>query len=186
MPFRFRRPTPDDARMLLDWRTDPAISRHMFTDFAPDLERQRAWLAARAARPDFRHFVIACARENRPIGYLAYADIDGVQRRCSSGSYIAAEADRRRLAGYLYNFILDYCFHGLGMHKLVNQFLAGNEGVIRIQRRLKFREVGVLREHIHKGGHWHDVVVFEMLAREWDARKHPFPLERTLAAFEEA
>lgn len=182
MPFRFRPPTLDDAGLLLRWRTDPAITRFMYTDIEnPDEERQRAWLAAAAGRADFCHFVIEHA--GQPIGYLSYSDIDRVNRRCSSGSYIGDRSAGGTVPGLLSTFILDYCFYGLGMNKIVNSFLAGNDGVIHIQRLLKFREVGVLREHIFKYGRFHDVTLFEMTRAEWESRRHPFTREHTLAAF---
>ncbi|MGQ9371556.1 GNAT family N-acetyltransferase [Azospirillum sp. A39] len=182
MPFRFRHPTLDDAALLLAWRTDPAITRFMFTDLeGATVETQRAWLRGMAGRADVRHFVIE--HRDRPVGYLAYSEIDRVNRRCSSGSYIVDPEARRGVAGLLYNFIMDYCFHGLGMNKMVNQFMEGNDAVIAIQRRLKIREVGVLRQHVWKHGRFHDVHLFELLKSEWDARPHPFPRERTLAAF---
>lgn len=185
MPFRFRPPLPDDAAMLLAWRTDPAITRFMFTDLDhADAERQRAWLSAMEARADFRHFVIE--HDGRPVGYLSYTDIDPVHRRCSTGSYMAAERDRRMLAGYLHAFIMDYAFERLGMNKVVNFFMAGNDNVIRIQSVLKCRPVGVLKEHVFKYGRFHDVHVFETLKSEWETHPRAFPKTRTLAAFAEA
>lgn len=182
--FRFRRPTPDDAETLLRWRTDPVITRFMFTDIEdPSVERQRAWLAAMEQRRDFRHFIIA--HEGRDVGYLSYSDIDRLHRRCSSGSYMAEERDRRKIAGFLHNFIMDYCFYGLGMNKLVNYFMEGNDTVIRIQRVLKAREVGVLKEHVWKHGRFHDVHVFETLRSDWETHPRLFPREVTLAAFDE-
>ena len=182
MPFRFRHPTEDDAAMLLAWRTDPAITRYMYTDLEnADVGTQAAWLRAMAGRADFRHFVIEHA--DRPVGYLSYTDIDRVNRRCSTGSYIVDAAARRTVAGFLHSFITDYGFYRLGMNKMVNHFMAGNDAVIAIQRRLRIREVGVLRQHIWKHGRFHDVHVFELLRSEWETHPHPFPRERTLAAF---
>ena len=37
--------TLEHAELLLDWRTRPEITRFMFTDIEPDLERQLQWLA---------------------------------------------------------------------------------------------------------------------------------------------
>lgn len=183
MPFRFRRPIPDDAAMLLAWRTDPVITRFMFTDLEdPDVERQRAWIVAQDGREDFRHFVIE--HEGRSVGYLSYSEIDRRHRRCSTGSYMASERDRRMLAGYLHSFIMDYAFHVLGMNKVVNYFMEGNDQVIRIQGVLKCRFVGVLEQHVYKHGRFHDVHVFETLRSAWESHPHPFPRERTLAAFE--
>lgn len=183
MLFRFRRPTPDDAAMLLAWRTDPVITRFMFTDLEnPDVDRQRAWLVSVERREDFRHFVIE--HEGRPVGYLSYSDIDRLHRRCSTGSYMVSDRDRRMLAGYLHSFIMDYAFHVLGMNKVVNHFMAGNDQVIRIQSVLRCRFVGVLEQHVFKNGEFHDVHVFETLRSAYEARPRPFPPERTLAAFE--
>lgn len=183
MPFRFRAPVPDDAGMLLAWRTDPDITRFMFTDLDhADVDRQRAWLAAMETRADFRHFVIE--HDNRPVGYLSYSEIDQTHRRCSTGSYMATPRDRRMLAGYLHAFIMDYGFHVLGMNKIVNHFMAGNDNVIRIQSVLKCREVGVLREHVFKYGRFHDVYVFETLKRDWETHPHAFSRDVTLAAFD--
>lgn len=184
MPFHFRYPTLADAEMLLRWRTSPEITRFMFTDFVPDLERQRLWLAACARRKDFRHFIIC--HNQQPAGYLSFADLDGQHRRGASGSYIAEPAVRQRLAGFLYPFIFDYAFARLGLHKLVNSFLAGNTRVLAVQRALRLREVGTLREHVWKNGVWHDVVLFELLRTEWEARPRLFPLAQTLAAFADA
>ncbi|MBP2316229.1 GNAT family N-acetyltransferase [Azospirillum soli] len=183
MPFRFRSPTVDDAEMLLAWRTEPAITRFMFTDIDnPDASRQRAWIQAMEKRQDFRHFVIET--QGCPIGYLSYSDINWVHRRCSSGSYIVDADARRTVAGFLHSFIMDYCFYALGMNKMVNYFMEGNDNVIKIQRILKCREVGVLKEHVFKYGRYHDVFVFEILKSEWEAQAHPFARERTLAAFD--
>lgn len=180
--FQFRRPTLEDAEMLLRWRTDPTITRFMFTDLTdPGVERQRVWLSAMEQRKDFRHFVIE--HEGRAVGYLSYSDIDRTHRRCSSGSYMAEDRDRRKLAGFLHPFIMDYCFYGLGMNKIVNYFMDGNDSVIRIQHLLKARPVGVLKEHVWKHGRFHDVHVFESLRAEWEAIPHLFPRDRTLAAF---
>lgn len=182
MLFRFRPPTPDDAAMLLDWRTDPDITRFMFTDIIDGtVEKQRDWLAAMAQRSDFRHFIIE--HDGAPLGYLNYADINWLHRRCSSGSYMMTDYARKMLAGYLYAFIMDYAFYGLGMHKLVNYFMDGNDKIIKIQRMVKHREVGILKDHIFKYDRFHDVYVFELLESEWRHHPRAFTRDQTLAAF---
>lgn len=182
MDFRFRPPALDDAAMLLDWRTRPDITRYLFTDLDHrDVDKQRAWLAAMEGREDFRHFLICDG--DRPVGYLSYTEIDRVNRRCSSGSYVVEPEDRKRLADVLHAHIMDYCFHGLGLNKIVNQYMAGNDKVLRIQHLLKLRHVGLLREHVFKNGVAHDVHVFEQTRAEWETVRRPLSPEKTLAAF---
>ena len=183
MPFRFRPPLSDDAAMILDWRTRPDVTRFMYTDIEePDVERQKAWLAAMDRRDDYRHFVVE-VEDNRPIGYLSFSEIDHRHRRCSSGLYVADAADRRRYAGFFAPFIFDYCFHVLDMNKLVNTFMEGNDRLIRIQTLVGFREVGILKQHVWKYGRWHDVHLLELLRETYETRPRIYLLEHTLAAF---
>ncbi|HRJ60941.1 MAG TPA: GNAT family N-acetyltransferase [Azospirillaceae bacterium] len=182
MPFTFRPPVPDDAEMLLAWRTDPVVTRFMYTDITdPSEEKQRAWLTAMEGREDFRHFVIE--HDGEAVGYLSFSDIDRRHKRCSTGSYMGTPQARRMLAGYLHAFIHDYAYYVLGMHKVVEYFLAGNDNVVKIQRILKLREVGLLKEHVWKDGRFHDVHVFELLESDWRTHPRPFTLAQTLAAF---
>jgi UDP-4-amino-4,6-dideoxy-N-acetyl-beta-L-altrosamine N-acetyltransferase len=184
MSYRFRKPTLDDAQQLLEWRTTPEISRYSFTDVVYDLDRQRAWLERSAARQDLRHFVVC--NDETPVGYLAFTDIDWANRRCTSGSYIGVPSERKRIGALWTWYLHDYCFYRMGMHKLVNYFMAGNERVIRGQTLNGFRQVGTFRDHICKNGVWVDVHAFELLREEWDAfPRRIFPVEKTLAAFED-
>lgn len=184
MPFHFRKPVPDDAAMLLAWRRDPVITRFMFTDLEhDDVGKQRNWLAAMEGRDDFRHFVIE--HDGAPVGYLSYSEIDRTHKRCVTGSYMATPQARRMLAGYLHAFIMDYAYYVLGMHKIVNYFMAGNDNVIKIQRILKCHEVGVLKDHVFKYGAFHDVYVFETLESDWRNHARAFTRAQTLAAFGE-
>jgi len=182
--YRFRRPTADDAAMILGWRTRPDVTRFMYSDIEdPDLDHQLVWINLMGKREDYRHFVVE--QDDRPIGYLSYSDIDRRNRRCSSGFYLVDSDDRRRFAANLAGaYIFDYCFHALGMRKLVNGFMEGNERLVRVQRLIGFRDVGVLRRHIWKYGRWHDVYVLELLKEDYDAQPRRISLERTRVAFD--
>jgi RimJ/RimL family protein N-acetyltransferase len=181
MPFEFRTPQMTDAEMLLDWRTRPEITRYMFTDLEPDLDRQRDWLRACNARTDFVHFIIEW--RDRPVGYLSFAEIDRINLRCVPGIYLVLEPKQRYIAAFADNFILDYAFYRLGLHKVWYQIMAGNENLLRAKPLLGMRSVGVLRQHIYKYGEFHDVHQFEITEPEWRGQRRLFPREKTLAAF---
>jgi RimJ/RimL family protein N-acetyltransferase len=182
MPFIFRRPMLDDAAMLLDWRTRPEITRYMFTDLdAPDLDRQRAWLKTCETRDDFEHFIVEW--RDRPIGYLSFAEIDRVNRRCTPGTYLVLAPEERSIAAFTHSFVLDYAFYRLELRKVCYAIMAGNENFIRAKPLHGVRAVGVLREHILKYGQFHDVHLFEITEPEWAGQRRLFPREKTLAAF---
>lgn len=187
MSLRFRQPTLDDAERLLAWRRDPDITRFMFTDLpeGQTVDDQKGWLTRCAGRDDFHHFVIE--HKDKPVGYCNFVmDHDPVHHACATGSYVGEAGARAPLAAVLHSYLMDYAFYALGVHKVVNLFMTGNDKVIEMQRRLKCREVGTLREHVFKNGEYHDVVMFELLERDW--RDHPHTVDRktALAAFEDA
>lgn len=181
MPFTFRRPTLDDAEMLLAWRTDPAITRYMLTDITPDIKRQREWLRACESRTDYEHFVME--REGRPIGYVSFSDIDRVNRHCVPGTYTVLAPPERHLAAYTNSFILDYCFYKLEMNKAIFTIMAGNDNFLKAKRLMGVREIGVLRQHVLKYERFHDLHMFELMRDEWVATRRLFSLATTLGAF---
>jgi RimJ/RimL family protein N-acetyltransferase len=181
MPFTFRAPRIADAEMLLDWRTRPEITRFMFTDLDSDIERQRGWLRACEAREDFVHFIVEW--RGRPIGYLSFAEIDRIHRRCTPGTYLVLEPQERFIAAFTHSFVLDYAFYRLDLHKVCYAIMAGNENFIRAKPMHGVRTVGVMRDHIFKYGEFHDVHLFEITEPEWCVQRHLFPRDKTLAAF---
>lgn len=181
MPFTFRRPTIDDAEMILDWRTRPEITRFMMTDIEKDVDKQRRWLESTARRSDFEHFVIL--REGRPVGYLSYAEIDRINGHCVPGTYLALEPHDRHLAPHTNSFIMDYCFYRLRMNKARFLIMAGNDRFVKAKHLTRVREVGVLREHVFKDGRYHDLHLFEQTRAEWEAIPRMFARETTDKAF---
>jgi RimJ/RimL family protein N-acetyltransferase len=181
MPFTFRRPTLDDAAMILDWRTRPEITRFMVTDIEKDLDKQRRWLESVTARTDYEHFLIL--REGRPIGYLSFSEIDRVSRHCVPGIYMVLEPHERHLSAHTNSFIMDYCFYRLDMNKVRFQIMAGNDHYVKAKHLTRVREVGILRDHVFKYGRFHDMHLFEQTRAEWEAIPRLFSRQTTDNAF---
>lgn len=185
MNIRFRRPSLDDAQLLLEWRSSPAINDMMFTDVRPGaIAEQRAWLQRCSERNDYEHFVIM--GDGEPVGYLSYSAIDRVNGSCSCGSYFGTVEAGRKYGGYVHAYFMDYLFYGLNLRKNIIQVIDINKKVIRIQQKLRMREVGVLKEHVLKNGVFRDVYIFELLKSEWQAKRWAInTIEDSLAAFAE-
>ena len=166
---------PSDAGLLLEWRTHPDITRHMYTDlFEPSVAKQVAWIKAMQASPSYEGFVIYDA--DKPVGFLCFSDIDTVHQRCSTGSYMYDKSARLKYAVTLHTYICNYAFHRLGMHKIVNYIMGANKKVEKIQALHKTRHVGILKDHVYKYGQFHDVHIFEQLKSDWLTMKQHFPL----------
>ncbi len=180
--LHFRRPVPDDAAMLLAWRTAPETAQHMFTEVTATLDQQKDWLARMAARDDASQFIICSG--GAPIGYLSYGEIDRTNRHCVPGFYVGVAEQRTPAATYLHWYLMDYAFYHLDMNKVISLVLDTNHRMVRSLRLLKVTEVGVRRQHIRKADGWHDVHVFELLRADWERQPRLFPREQTLAAFD--
>lgn len=170
MTISFRRPTLDDAALLLEWRSQPRINEMMFTNIQPgDISKHREWLKSCEVRNDYEHFIIL--GDDKPVGYLSYSEIDQINGHCSCGSYFGTPEGARKFGGHVHAYFMDYIFYVLNMRKYVIHIMDSNTRVLKLQRLLGLREVGVLKEHIIKGGIPKDVYVFELLKKDWETRR---------------
>lgn len=183
MHLSFRRVREEDAEMLLAWRTRPEITRHMYTDVDHDIEAQRGWIKKCAAAGDFRHFVIQY--DESPVGYLSFSDINREQGRCETGFYVAERAPGQRFAGVLDVCMADYAFYRLGVRRIANGVLGGNERSAAFHEKAGFQRLKVNAGQAVKQGRAIDVHVYELTRDAWEARARPFPVAESLAAFSE-
>lgn len=184
MSLKFKAITEDDAELLLKWRTDPEITKNMFTDLSnPSVASQQAWIRSVNQRDDFRGYLIC--DDDTPVGFLCFSDIDWHNQRCSTGSYIYDRAPRLKYSATLHTYICNYVFHCLKLNKIVNYVMNANEKVLKIQLLHKTRLVGHFKEHIFKHGKFHDIHIFEQLKSDWINQKQHFPLSQIQAAFDD-
>ncbi len=168
----YRRPTADDARLLLDWRTAPHITQYMLTDVPYDIERQKAWIERSNARDDYAHAIIRI--EGRDVGYASITVTQPQWGIGELGVYVGAADAPPALT--VYNFVgtLNHAFFTMGLHKVVNHVVAWNDRTVRAQAFNGYRHVGVLKDHALKDGIRHDLHIFEQTAAEWAQFRRKF------------
>lgn len=182
MALSFKRIEVSDAELVLKWRTDPEITKHMYTDIQnPSLEKQEAWIKSLEGREDYRAYIIQ--DDDVSVGFLCFDDINYAHQRCSTGSYIYDRQARLKYAITLHTFICNYVFYQLKLNKIVNHVLDANEKVVKLQSMHKTRCVGYLKQHIVKNGEFLDVHIFEQLKEDWHKQKQHFSLDKISAAF---
>ena len=182
----------EDAPLVHRWLNDPlvmrgwgwsgpAVSRH---EVVSQIE---GWLAQEAAqgRPVA---LIAEALTGDAVGLIVLR-VDRPEARSVELSLLVGDPVRwgQGLGGDMLQTILDACFGGWGIHRLGVRVEAGNERALALYRRGGFREEGRLRQAAFLGGQHADVVLFGLLAPEWevgskrgagdplDDRGEPFP-----------
>ena len=168
----YRRIVPEDAGLILDWRTHPEVTRYMLTDIEYDLDRQRDWIARSNGRSDYFHRIMQI--EGRDVGYASITVTDARWSIGEIGTYIGDLDVPRELSTYNFIGTLNHAFFTLRLHKLVNHIIAWNDRTVRAQALNGYRHVGTLKDHAVKDGVRHDLQIFEQSAAEWAAFRRKF------------
>lgn len=152
-----------DLKTVLAWRNHPDISRYMYTQHEIKADEHKRWFLG-SSKDTQRHLLIF---EDGPdaLGFINIHQI-GPGGIAEWGFYTAPHAPKGT-GRALGNAALRYAFAGVGLHKLCGQVVASNERSIQFHGMLGFMKEGFLRQHYFDGQHYHDVVCFGLLAREW-------------------
>lgn len=166
----FRSMREEDLAQVMTWRMQPDITKYMNTDPKLTLEGQIKWFYKQKQNPDNYLFIIEI--DDYPVGVFTILDIDKVNKRCSSGLYIAVKGKRSlELAMRIECNIYDFIFNELKLNKTYAEIFSENKGVIRLKQMCGSEIEGVLRQHIYKNGVFHDITVVGINCEKWSKIK---------------
>ena len=161
----------DDRDLVRGWRNAPHVARYMYTDQAISPEAHAQWFERALADPARRYWIIVA--DGVDVGLANLYDIQPAHRRCFWAFYIgAAEIRGKGIGSFVEYAVLTTVFDRLGLNKLCCEVLADNEPVWQMHQKYGFTIEGRYRQHVSKGGAFHDVVALAMLAEDW-ARLKP-------------
>ncbi|MFK3728785.1 GNAT family N-acetyltransferase [Streptomyces sp. NPDC088090] len=174
---------PSDLDRAAEMWGDPEATRYLTTD---PMDRQ-------AAEEALHHAALAAASPRRRTYHLAVAQHDD---DALVGS-VAVNLEGRSSA-YVHSFVLHprarnlslagadaarltaaFCFEELGRHRFWCMCREDNTSARRLYLGLGMQEQGLFREVDFKEGRWHNHLVFDWLAPQWDERRRP-PAQRRL------
>lgn len=156
----------EDAGQVLAWRNAPEVAAFMYTDGVISPEAHATWLATALAAEGRRYWIVEL--DGRGVGLANLVRIDGANRRCDWAYYLADPATRGRGVGACVEYaVIEHVFGQLGLNKLWCEVLIGNEAVWRLHESFGFRREALFRDHVWKGGRFHDVVGLGLLAADW-------------------
>lgn len=112
-------------------------------------------------------FQTAIVLEGRIAGMVGFHGVDWVKRSTGIGYWLAAERQGRGTMTEAVRVLADHALSVWGLHRVEIRAAAGNCRSRAIPERLGFREEGTLREAEFADGRWLDVVVYAVLASEW-------------------
>lgn len=115
----------------------------------------------------YRFWAVADAGTDRCLGLVNYHDGHIRSRRASIGYMIDPALHRQGIATEAVTAMLDFCFSGLGLHRLQAFIHPDNRASIRLIEKLGFRREGLLRDNLRVGEAWRDDLLYALLAAEW-------------------
>ena len=131
MNLSFREIEPEDAEMILHWRTSLRVAKFMKTVVDHGVDEQRQWILNCRKRPDFYHWLIRDQGED--IGYVSLSEYDPINKTASWGFYVGDD-ERARLGGWVPPPFYHFCFTHLGIERLDAEMLYFNTSVIDLHR----------------------------------------------------
>ncbi len=166
---RLRPMLESDQERVLGWRSDPDISRVMYSDVEKQsLTKQLEWYRRVSGDPRFEYWIIE--RRGTPLGVANLAGMSPQHERTDWAFYLGEPAARGSGVGAQVEYaIIYYVFFRRGFSKLCCQVLSNNLEVVRLHEKFGFVQEGVLRRHLRRHDSWLDVVLLAMhveVARE--------------------
>ena len=162
----------DDLPAMLAYRRGPAFERYYPPGRASEgataalLERFLGW---REEEPRSRYqLAVALAGSGELIGSVGLRMPAPEARVAETGFELDSAHWGKGYATEAARALLDHGFASLGLHRVHAHCIAENQASARVLERLGMIREGRLREHEYFGGRWWDVLLYGVLASEWE------------------
>ena len=173
---------PDDYKRINAWRKDEEFYRLVGSPkrFVSS-ERDRKWVEEKISSGENEIYLAICLHETHElIGYLSLSAIDYRNSRADwSGIVIGEQAYRGHgYASQAIYLMLEYAFDELDLERVSGMWLDDHKISTFVGQMLGFRQEGVLRSYVYKGGRRHDMIIMSMLKEDFRALKARYAAHR--------
>lgn len=163
-----------DLLMILQWRTNPDITKFMNTDIEFDIDKQYQWYEEKVSiHSPALHWVIV--HNDRPVGFLNLENYDK-ENHTTSWSYYIGELESRIIGSLIPAYFYNYMFfkRDIELDKIYGQLFKDNLKVLKMHQLYGVKEVELLKDHIYKHGKSFDIISIEMSRKNWLSQKEKF------------
>jgi UDP-4-amino-4,6-dideoxy-N-acetyl-beta-L-altrosamine N-acetyltransferase len=158
----------EHLQLVLKWRTNPEIAKHLFTEVDQSIGKQLTWFNKISSDETVAYWIIEYCQN--PIGLINLASIDRVAKKCNAGFYVG-NAEYRQLAALILPYFYNFIFKKLKFHKVYGEVLSTNDNILKIHMMQGYRHVGTFKDHMIKDGRHIDVHLLELMKEDWHRQK---------------
>lgn len=166
----------DDVETIQRAHNDPGLREGLLYRTPQDRDAVEAGVGRAADGDGTTISLLVCVdseAQNRSgteaVGAVDLVDVgrDSAEVSC----WLFAEYRDRGYATEAVALVLDYAFDTLGLHHVVGRVVDDNVPGQELVQRLGFSHEGTRREHVYRGGEYHDTYLYGVLAGEWRERR---------------
>ncbi len=162
---------PDDAQTLAHWYEDGEFSR-LFDASAAYPKSESAlikWMDNADRDRDTYALAIRLLYSDDLVGYVEISDIQWTHRCGWLAIGIGSPSHRQKGYGTeAMRLVLRFVFHELNLYRLQLTVFEYNVPAIRLYEKLGFKHEGTFREYLLRDGKRHDMLLYGILAGEWE------------------
>ena len=164
---------PDDLPVFVHWYQDAEFLRLYDAEAAyPRTQKQLAeYIDEQQKSAKAFIFAIRLLDRDEMIGYAELDGINWAQRAGWVSLAIGDAAQRGRGHGTeAMRLLLRFAFDELNLYRVQLTVFGYNTHAIRLYEKLGFQREGAFREFLHRYGQRHDMLLYGLLRREWEAK----------------
>jgi RimJ/RimL family protein N-acetyltransferase len=157
----------DDVERYTEWVNDMEIGQFMlFTSSVIDMDKEKRTLLN--LMDNDAVFAIIEKDTNKCIGNCGLHQINNVHRHATFGIFIGEKTFWNQGVGTeAATLILDFAFNILNLNSINMDVLSYNKRAIRSYEKVGFKYAGKRREYMFMSGEYHDVLIYDILAKDF-------------------
>lgn len=160
--------TKADMEMICDMFNDPDMEHSVVGwAFPISLEQQYVWFESHMGDQSNHRFVVE-TEDDGALGIATLTDIDWKNRSACHGMKLANRQSRGKGIGTdTVMAVMRYAFDELGLHRLDTGILDENVASKALYKKCGWKEEGMKRSSIYKGGEWKNLVLVGILDEDY-------------------
>lgn len=159
----------EDIERNTEWVNDLEIGQFvLFSSTVYDIDKERD--ALRTLMDKDVIFAIVEKDTNKSIGNCGLHQISEVHRHAQIGMFIGDKSYWNQGIGTeATNLLLDYGFNVMNLNNISLEVVEYNKRALRCYEKCGFKYVGTRRKSIFMAGQYHDVLIYDMLAEDFES-----------------
>jgi len=159
----------EDTEKYTEWINDLEIGQFLlFSSEVHDLDSERE--ALKALMQKDKVFAIVEKDTNKVIGNCGLHGVSNVHRRADFGIFIGEKTYWNQSIGFeATTLTLDYGFNIMNLNNITLEVIEYNQRAIRCFEKAGFQYVGKRRDLIFMAGKYHNVLIYDILASDFES-----------------